>query len=190
MGKCRQKGTLHVSWVVSGQGGLESWSSHSLARTLSSTPLCFFFVTQNRLSLVSSEKLKEPRERRGFGKWVNSCPKHSVCGTNTSRFVSLQGQSKVPYTSKVWLLLKSILPNQMASIPQNYQTDLLFPISQSAFVDNPLGSNSETLPEDKERGQGSESSFSDDNTQSKSFWKQLSPPRQIPCLIYPHISSP
>lgn len=54
------------------------------------TPL-LFFVTENRLSLVSSEKLKEPRERRGFGKWVNSCPKHSVCGTNKSRFVSLQG---------------------------------------------------------------------------------------------------
>ena len=188
MGKCRQKGTLPVSWVISGQGRLESWSSHSLPRTLSSTPLCFF-VTENRLSLVSTENLKEPRKRRGFGKWVNSCPKHSVYGTNTSRFVSLQGQSKVLYTSMVIIKIPHC-QTRWHQFPQNYQTDLLFPISQSAFVENPLGSNSETLPEGEERGQGSESSFSDDNTQSKSVWKQLSPPRQIPCLIYPHISSP
>lgn len=108
---------------------------------------CFFdgcYCYKNRLSLVSSENLKEPQRRRGLGKWVNSCPKHSVYGTNTCRFVYLPRQSKVPYKSKVWLLLKiafSTLQNHMASIPQDtYQTDLLLSISQSAFAENPSGS--------------------------------------------------
>lgn len=91
--------------------------------------LFFFFpflylLHKVRLSLVQSENLKEPWKRKGFEKWVNSYPKHSVYGRNTCRYVYSQGQSKVQYKNKVWLLLKATLQNQMVSIPQDtYQTD-------------------------------------------------------------------